>query len=217
MRRSRGRRRFVRAPSPATVLAALALLVATAGTATAQKKHFPEFNGVDIIDNTLTGKDIKDRSLTAREFRGGLPRGPRGPAGLRGVTGATGAQGAAGAAGPKGDKGDQGPKGDKGDPGVSQFRRKELTFTQPANGQNNGIVTCDPGWVAVGGGVFAAGLYNEQHVNSSGPMTDGRSWRAYVDNYAGAARNFTVVVMCAPGQFLTATATSSLKAVSSRP
>jgi hypothetical protein len=52
--------------------------------------------GRDVRDNSLTGKDVK--RLTARDFAAGrLPRGR------------TGATGATGPAGPKGDKGDPGP------------------------------------------------------------------------------------------------------------
>jgi hypothetical protein len=88
----------------------LALLVATTGSAVAQTKHFPEFNGIDIIDNTLTGRDVKDRSLTPKDFKGSV-RGKRGP---RGRTGAPGPKGEPGPPGSPGANGAQGPAGPPG-------------------------------------------------------------------------------------------------------
>jgi hypothetical protein len=117
--RTRGLRGRLRLPSPALVVAMLALIVASAGMATAatQIRHFPSWNGVDIIDNSLTGrdiknssltgKDVKNKSLTPKDFRGSV-RGPRGPQGSPGANGTNGAQG------PKGDKGDQGIQGPPG-------------------------------------------------------------------------------------------------------
>jgi Collagen triple helix repeat (20 copies) len=113
-----GRRRWLRRPSPATVLATLALLVATTGTAVGQTGHYPEFNGVDIIDNSLTGADIRDRSLTRTEFKKGiLLRGPRGKRGLRGRQGSPGTAGLQGPVGPKGDAGAPGAQGPQGPAG----------------------------------------------------------------------------------------------------
>jgi hypothetical protein len=204
MGRSR-RRRLVPKPSPATVLAALALLVATAGTAAAQKKHYPEFNGVDIIDNSLTGKDIKNRSLTAREFKGGLPRGPRGPRGLPGIPGAPGQKG------DKGDPGAPGTPGAKGADGVTRLDYNSQAFSSTANAQVFGSVPCDAGLRAVGGGVLSQGLYTQQLVNSSfpsngsltSPAAGTTGWTVYVDSYNGVTPGFTVYVVCATANQVT--------------
>jgi hypothetical protein len=91
-------------PSPAMVVAAIALFVALTGTAVATTSAL--ITGKQIKNSSITGADVKNKSLTPRDFRGSV-RGPRGLRGLTGVTGATGATG------PKGDK------GDKGDPGRS--------------------------------------------------------------------------------------------------
>lgn len=99
-----------RLPSPAMVVALIALLVATAGSALAGHggPHQRNFvNAVDVQDGSLTGVDIKNKSLTRADFRGSV----RGPRGLRGPPGQNGAQG------PRGDTGPQGQKGDRGDPG----------------------------------------------------------------------------------------------------
>jgi hypothetical protein len=113
--RSRGVRGRLRLPSPALVVACLALLVASAGMATAagQIRHFPSWNGVDIIDNSLTGRDIKNKSLTKKDFRGSVrgPRGPQGRPGANGAQGPPGIQGSPGIQGTQGAQGIQGPAG----------------------------------------------------------------------------------------------------------
>ena len=61
-------RRRLRRPSPSLVIAMLALLVATAGPAVANHggRHGPAglVNALDVADGSLTGKDIKNKSLT---------------------------------------------------------------------------------------------------------------------------------------------------------
>ena len=76
----------------------------------------------------ITGKDIRDGSITARDIRQAgisLNRLSKGTQRLLRTTSANSFSGNSQSAGPKGDKGDtgpagpQGPKGDKGDPGAS--------------------------------------------------------------------------------------------------
>ena len=69
------------------VVAFVALLVASAGSATAGAL----ITGKTIQNNSIASVDIKNRSLKAKDFRRGLIR--------RGATGAPGAPGAAGSAG----------------------------------------------------------------------------------------------------------------------
>jgi hypothetical protein len=222
---TRGRRRFVRTPSPATALAALALFVATAGTATAQKKHFPEFNGVDIIDNTLTGKDIKDKSLTAREFKGGLPRGQRGPRGLPGPPGAPGQNGA------QGPQGGPGANGQDGAPGAAGFSRLDYNFVNlnvPASaGRWRGSVACDAGLRAVGGGGWVSGVaeqgsivasYPSDGTNPAGndPPIGNTGWSVIFDKHVttGATTTLQVHVVCAQAQQVTGPSSASLTSTS---
>lgn len=91
-------------------------LLATAGTATAAK--------------LITGKDIKDGSISARDLSKSLrsqinrtgSSGTSGPRGEQGPKGETGSSGAAGARGPAGSQGEPGAKGDpgvQGDPGAN--------------------------------------------------------------------------------------------------
>jgi hypothetical protein len=109
--------------SPALVVAMLALFVALTGAAVATTSAL--ITGKQILNNSITGADVKDKSLTPKDFKGsvGGARGPAGTAGPQGPAGAQGPQGAQGPAGPKGDTGDtgatgsQGLKGDTGETG----------------------------------------------------------------------------------------------------
>jgi hypothetical protein len=58
-----------------------------------------------VRNSSLTGSDVKDKSLSARDFSGSLA----GPVGAQGAKGDTGAPGSPGAPGAAGDKGDPGP------------------------------------------------------------------------------------------------------------
>lgn len=70
-------------PSPATVLAALALSVAMGGTGYAAAT----VTGANVKNSSLTGKDVKNKSLSAKDFKGSV-QGPQGPAGPAGAAGA---------------------------------------------------------------------------------------------------------------------------------
>jgi hypothetical protein len=85
------RARRLRLPSPAMVVACLAFLVATAGAGTAATVLI---TGKQVKDGSLTGVDVKNRSLGAID--------------LTAAAVAT-LKGQAGPAGAKGDKGDAGP------------------------------------------------------------------------------------------------------------
>ncbi len=119
-------------PSPAMVVALVALLFATAGTATAAKTLL---TGKDIKDRSLSNKDLRKGTISSTEIRKGTIRldrlskgtrrslegntGPAGPAGAAGAPGVPGAQGAAGPQGPAGPQGATGPAGPAG--GVSGY------------------------------------------------------------------------------------------------
>jgi hypothetical protein len=106
--------------APSTVIASIALFAAVGGgTATAAKL----ITGKDIARSAVTGKHVKDRSLTAADFRDSLtgPQGPAGPTGAtgpRGPVGATGDRGAVGEEGPRGTEGPTGKQGERGERGL---------------------------------------------------------------------------------------------------
>jgi hypothetical protein len=79
-------------PSPALVLASVALLLVLGGTGYAAVQVLPR--------NSVTSVQVKDHSLLAHDFKvGQIPRGPAGPTGPAGPAGATGPAGPAGPAG----------------------------------------------------------------------------------------------------------------------
>jgi hypothetical protein len=116
------RRLHLRLPSPALVIACIALMVALGGTAyavTALPRNSVGPN--QIRAGAVRSSEVRDRSLIARDFRAGQlpagPSGPRGTAGARGPTGSAGPRGAAGARGATGPAGATGATGATGPAG----------------------------------------------------------------------------------------------------
>lgn len=86
--------------SPAMVIACLALALTLGGTA---------YAAVRLAPNSVTTREVKNRSLLAVDFKAGqLPRGARGAAGSAGTAGPAGPAGPAGAAGATGPAGPSG-------------------------------------------------------------------------------------------------------------
>jgi Collagen triple helix repeat (20 copies) len=150
-------------------LVAVAVLssVTTAGAAAV-------IDGKDVRNGSLTGVDVKNKSLSKKDFRGsvrGAP-GPPGPAGLPGARGPQGAPGAAGARGPEGPEGPQGPQGVAG--------ATNVTVRVGPVGMGESTASCDPGERAVGGGGFTADaggyLFNSTPVE--GPGQTPTAWTA---------------------------------------
>jgi len=89
-------------PSPAMVVAVVALIVALGGGAWAatnlprnsvgtKQLRNNAVTKAKIRRNAIDSSRVRDRSLTARDFRAGsLPRGPQGPRGQRGAPGPAG-------------------------------------------------------------------------------------------------------------------------------
>jgi hypothetical protein len=99
-----------------TAVAYLALFAALGGSAYAAVT----VTGKNIKDGTVTGRDVKNASLGTSELSATAVSsltGERGPAGPQGPKGDSGEQGQAGPQGPKGDSGQQGPTGPNGAPG----------------------------------------------------------------------------------------------------
>ena len=106
-----------RRPSPALVLAMVALFAALAGGATAGGiVGFAKHAGT--ADSATNAKHLNGKTAAqiAASVHGAT--GPQGPAGVPGPAGATGPAGAKGDAGAAGPSGPAGPKGDKGDVGT---------------------------------------------------------------------------------------------------
>lgn len=114
-----------KASSPAMIVAIVAMVFATTGSAFAARSLL---TGKDIQDGTITKADLAPSAVSSAKGKRG-PRGARGPRGEqgeqgpqgligpRGERGATGATGPQGPVGPPGTTGATGPKGDQGDQG----------------------------------------------------------------------------------------------------
>ena len=182
-----------RRPSPAMVVACLALFVASTGTSIAANHY--------LITST---KQIKPSVLTKL-------KGANGPKGNTGATGATGAVGAAGAAGATGTQGAQGPKGDTGAAGhngATQVAVYSAVSTLAASSTNGATaeVSCPAGTVATGGGAGynASGSGYLPRVALSVPLPVGTSpptgWRAivYDDGNNGTVHAVAIVICASP-------------------
>lgn len=102
----------LRRPSPALVVACIALVVALGGTATAASVAIR--SSAQIAPGVIQKSDLSTRAL-----RSLTKTGPAGPAGAAGVAGERGADGATGPAGPRGDAGPQGERGAAGPAGAT--------------------------------------------------------------------------------------------------
>jgi hypothetical protein len=175
-----------------TAVAYLALFVALGGSAYAAVT----VTGKNIKDASVTGRDIKNHSLGTSKLSAATisslgqrgPAGPQGPAGDRGPAGQNGDRGQAGPAGPKGDTGPAGPDGPAGARGPSGFSGWEYRTVKleiPPNSARRGRVGCSTGKVALGGGVSNVNYGASTYVWDSAP--DGATptgWEAGVFNEA---------------------------------
>ena len=121
---------FTFRPSPAMVVALIALGVALGGVSyAAVTLPRNSVGSAQLKKNAVSASKVKDRSLTARDFKAGQLR-----AGAKGATGATGATG------PKGDAGAAGAAGAAGTPATRLFAVVNGDGTQPA-GTGSGVVS----------------------------------------------------------------------------
>lgn len=89
-------------------IACIALFAALGGTSYAAA----QITSAAIKDGTITTKDVRNKSLLARDFKPGqLPAGPQGATGPQGPQGEPGQQGERGPVGPTGATGPQGAPG----------------------------------------------------------------------------------------------------------
>lgn len=186
------RRTLLRRPSPAMVVACIALTVALGGTSYATVSQRLAQNSVgtsQLRDNSVTAAKIRANAVTSakvRDFglrrwdfkRRDLPRGETGPPGPAGV--------------------------------VGDLVRRESSTTVPGNVPNGLYITraiqqrCESGERAIAGGSSWSSDANEEELNTvySRPMIEkGKSvgWRARGGSDHGDDRIFTVQVLCAKG------------------
>ena len=166
----------VRRPSPALILASLALLIALTGTSYATVLNVPDGsvttakikNGAvttpklknDAVNidklaaNAVTAAQVKNGSLLKEDFKSGqLPAGPPGPQGPRGVP------------------------GPKGAPGVSGLQRVDAATSSSSANSKAVVATCPSGKRVVGGGAQVTGSgSNKVSITQSFPDSNGDRW-----------------------------------------
>jgi hypothetical protein len=141
----------LRPPSPALVVACLALAVALSGTAVAVSTALPRnsVGTVQLKNNAVNSAKVKNASLRAADFAPGqIPRGPQGPAGPQGSPGVSGLQLISGS-------------------GVSNS-------TSPKTQQQD----CTSGKKAIGGGASLTGSTANTFLGTSRPTDPGTGWIA---------------------------------------
>ena len=165
-----------RRPSPALVVASLALGIALTGTSYATVLNVPDGsvttakikngavttpklkNDAVTVDklaaNAVTAGQVKNGSLLKEDFKSGqLPAGPPGPPGPRGVP------------------------GPKGSPGISGLQRVDAATSSSSSNSKAVVATCPSGKRVVGGGAQVTGSgANKVSINQSFPDSTGDRW-----------------------------------------
>lgn len=183
-------------PSPALIVALLALATALSGNALAEpiartakrlvggsqiephaigarhlKRH--AIGARQLRRDAVRSRQVKDGSLRARDFRGGtLPRGSRGATGPRGATGARGPRGFRGATG---ERGATGPPGATGAPGLSGVEiLDEQTASDSSQSPKTLLLECPAGKVAIfaGGSTFSVTVTDNQLALSQSEVVE---------------------------------------------
>lgn len=182
------RRTSLKRPSPAMVVACVALSVSLAGTSYATVTQVIPRNAVGPVqlkNNSVTSEKVRDFSLRLWDFkRGQLPRGP---------------VGRAGPAGPPGPAG-----------GIGPLILHESSVIVPANTTNGRYasrsihVRCQPGERAIAGGTWWSNDADDAELITvySRAIVENRravGWRARGGSDINADRTFTVQVLCVRG------------------
>jgi collagen type II alpha len=147
----------MRKPSAWLVVAVLAIVIATAGTASATTALI---TSGQIKNGTIRLVDINKKARKALHGKKGQT-GSVGAAGPQGVPGLQGAQGLPGAQGTQGIQGPQGVRGVAGSPGVSGYTVVTNNTDVQSPGTHTTVVAdCPAGDQVLGGGGGASGAAN---------------------------------------------------------
>jgi hypothetical protein len=184
-------RRTRRLPSPATVLASIAVFAVLAGSATAATSLI---NGKDIKKGTVTGKQIKNKSLSIKELSKGAVkklRGATGPRGERGERGETGARGPAGIVAPL--------FGEDASENIADGQAKNL-ITIPVATSGTYVISAKANILAIQAAVevecnIEAGGDGADFIQWDAPVADSRS-PVSLQGVAPVAAGQTIVLRC---------------------
>jgi hypothetical protein len=178
------RKHRIRRPSPALVVACIALLVALGGTGYATVVNVPRnsvgtlqlqrnaVKAAKIAPNAVRTGHILNGSLLVEDFKAGqIPQGP---------------------------KGDKGDKGDKGAPGATNVTQRTGTpVTVSAGSAAFASASCQSGERATGGGAFSN--RNDAWLSASRPTgTPPTGWQVVLRSPVANAQLIAYVVCAAP-------------------
>ncbi len=195
------RRLWRRRPSPAMVVASIALVAALSGTSYALSTLPPRSVGnVELKTGAVDSRVVANRSITSVDLVPGTLR-----AGPRGLQGKPGPQG------PPGAKGDPGAPGAPGAAGVvGALTQHDASVSVPGGVEGNGTyetrsvqANCASDEKGITGGTNWAGEGDTTELVTvlSTPIYDGTNkkitgWRARGGNDTASAKTFTVIVFC---------------------
>lgn len=183
-------------PSPALVVACLALFVALGGSAYAAVALSPNSVGTVQLKNravtsaklangSVGAANVKAGSLLARDFKAGqLPAGSEGP---QGATGAQGPQGATGAQGP------QGVAGPQGSAGISGYQVITATSATNTTTSKTVVANCPTGEEVLGGGISPESLTDTLAADNSYPDNNNTQWFVSATDLSGSPSPWTLV------------------------
>jgi hypothetical protein len=173
------RPRLTKLPSPALVIASIAVLVALAGTSVAAVSALPRLSvgTAQLKPNAVTSSKVKNFSLLRRDFkRGQIPAGPTGA------------------------RGPQGPPGPAGAAGIAALERRDVvTPTNSANLKTISAV-CPTGKRVIGGGARVTGAgAGKVSIVESFPDGDGTKFNGTAREVDATVLTWTLQVyaMCA--------------------
>ena len=186
---------FSRRPSPALVVALIALFVALGGTS---------YAAVTLPRNSVGTAQIRNRAVTQTKIA------KKTLAALRSRRGATGPQGRPGPAG---------AKGTPGLPGPVDLTYVTVESTALAGMSETADATCPAGMVVTGGGLLpATPMGNQVNVDESDWVTSTTNgppdtWEGVLYNSTGTDVNFFVDAICAKPTSISSAAPEAAKAL----
>ena len=180
------------------LMVAAALVVGSTATAGADAA-VALITGKQIKNSSVTGADVRDGSLTKVDFSGTIagprgPAGPEGPEGPQGPEGPAGAKGATGSVGPQGAAGPQGPQGPAG--GLKGVEYVINGIDLAGNTATGLGAACPLDKKVLGGGVSSAVPANLV-IRETAPLNQGIGWWVEVKNTGSNQMGVFAWAVCA--------------------